>query len=185
MQRSFQNQFFLFLFLFLYKMVPAQELPVPYLCNGKYGLANTQAELILPCIYDEMLGNGNAPFYSVKNGGLWGVINTKGEIAYPISINVENTYRRRYGPEIMPMTEMQVHPNGKREYVRTALYLLKAGDSEAVYYFNPDFPKDFYKSYAPSTGGPMVWPYEFQEDRVGLHKVMTRKGKFNFLDVYG
>lgn len=166
-------------------MVLAQELPVPYLCNGKYGLANAQAELISPCIYDEMLGHGNAPFYSVKREKLWGIINAKGEVIFPLSINLESTYRHDYGPDVMPLFEWRMTTKGSWDYIQTGLYSLEDIYTGSMYYFNPDFRNNHQKAYAIKTEGPIKWADEFAENRVGLWKVKSKEGKFNFLNKQG
>lgn len=185
MKRSLQNQYFLFFFLFLTKVVQAQELVVPFLCNGKYGLANAQAEMISPCIYNEMLCNGNAPFYSVKKDKLWGIINAEGEIIFPVSINLESTYRHDYGPDIMPLFELSRTSNESWDYISTGLYSLEDIYTGSLYYFNPNFPTNYQKAYATKTKGPIQWADEFAENRVGLWKVKSKEGKFNFLDKQG
>ena len=51
--------------------------------NGKYGLINTQGEVVAPCIYDYGTGDFSEGLVRVTQNDKYGFINTKGEVVIP------------------------------------------------------------------------------------------------------
>lgn len=165
------------------QMVFGQMYLLPYLADGKYGVADTSGQIIIQPKYEAVVTAEGVHLISVKQNGLWGVVNLKDEILLPITIDDTKSRKKLQfgagGPEIslavLNNTDLdrQLQP-----YLNTHLTRIHDDAKDIYYFINPFVPQVTYPGWTKQMDVSYL-------SSVGLLKVEGRDKKINFIDTSG
>ncbi|MBK9983583.1 MAG: WG repeat-containing protein [Saprospiraceae bacterium] len=167
----------------------SQTTVLPFLKNGKYGIADMQGKIIVEPQFEDVRFYSRNKVGAFKKNGLWGIIDIFGKILLPNQVNVKVFEKdERNLDELVNAvfdTAYQNYSGGK--YINIQLYKIKDNFAKVEYYVNPYHPVSIPKSFIQTTLRSSKTAIDNSSEvfRTGLVRVIRQNDKINFVDTAG
>ena len=163
----------------------AQDIYLPFLKNGHYGVVTSDGKTIIEAQYDEVFISQEHYMILARKGELWGIFDLEGNSLFPLTIPHAKAFDYE-GPSVY----LAFSDKDDASFKYTRLKKIKDVKNNKFYYINPYQPLDKYEPYAPYSSyvkkSNRPWWFEHVEEKtLGILRVKKADNQTNFIDTTG